>query len=311
MAAVSLSCAAAPASDTQQVDAAVARLATGYPQLEACLTPLEAETDTPTKGLSAFSDDEWARIFGQAADVDSEVPTTIEPEGETLFDSSCAVYEGLEDQALLDQIYEEVRDHVTLGYAIARDHMYGRREPVIDVFDGKVECVYTGRLAVPDGTRTPENMNTEHSWPQSKGSKDEPARSDIHHLFITDQGVNSRRQNFEYGDTDCNDPNQVECSWEGPNVEGYPSQLGFDADGQRVFEVRSARRGDIARGQFYFAARYQMPILPQTEAALRRWHQEDPPDWREKERNRRIELVQGNRNPFIDCPRLVESIADF
>ena len=246
-----------------------------------------------------------------AAESQLEAEALVATDDAPLFDSRCSIYDGLYNQPLLDAVYDEVSGHTVLGYRNARDHMYGLREPVIDIFDGRIECVYTGRLAVPDGTRTPEGMNTEHTWPQSKGSREEPARSDIHHLFITDEKVNSRRQNYEYGNTRCNDPGAVECRWEGPDHSESPSQLGFDERGEPVFEVRSERRGDIARSQFYFAARYNMPIGPHTEKVLRTWHEEDPPDARENERNRRIELVQGNRNPFVDCPDIVERIADF
>lgn len=224
---------------------------------------------------------------------------------------TCRAFDGLTNQRLIDALYQHVRGHTALGYAIARDHMYGRREPVIDIFDGKLECVYTGREVDPDGTRTPGGMNTEHSWPQSHGSKEEPARSDLHHLFVTDQGVNSRRSNYHYGDTTCDADVEVFCTWEGEAGAGEVSQLGVSPSGERVFRVRSERRGDIARAQFYFATRYSMAIGPETEATLKRWHLEDPPDARERLRNDRIQAVQGNRNPFVDCPSLVGRIADF
>lgn len=224
---------------------------------------------------------------------------------------ACRSFDGLENQALIDALYQYVRGHTQLGYSIARDHMYGRREPVIDIFDGKIECVYTGREVEPDGTRTPGNTNTEHSWPQSMGSKDEPARSDLHHLFVTDQGVNSRRSNYQFGETTCDADAEVFCPWEGDDSGGEVSQLGVSSSGERVFRVRSERRGDIARAQFYFAVRYGMAIGPDTEEVLKAWHAQDAPDVRENTRNDRIFAVQGNRNPFVDCPSLVDRIADF
>jgi endonuclease I len=78
-----------------------------------------------------------------------------------------------------------------------------------------------------------------------------------------------------------------------------------------LFEVRPARRGDIARAHFYFSVRYAMPIGAAEESVLVAWHQEDPPDDRERERNDRIVRIQRNRNPFVDRPEFVGRISDF
>jgi endonuclease I len=47
------------------------------------------------------------------------------------------------------------------------------------------------------------------------------------------------------------------------------------------------------------------------EENLRAWHFKDPPDKIEEKRNSLIEQVQGNRNPFIDHPEIVERVIDF
>ena len=56
---------------------------------------------------------------------------------------------------------------------------------------------------------------------------------------------------------------------------------------------------------------YQIHIQNKLEDRLRIWHFEDPPDKAENKRNSLIELVQGNRNPFIDHPEIVERRARF
>ncbi len=74
---------------------------------------------------------------------------------------------------------------------------------------------------------------------------------------------------------------------------------------------RPGVRGDVARAYFYMAFQYKFKIPENLEDQLRQWHLADPPDKWEEERNSVIEIVQGNRNPFIDRPELAERVRDF
>lgn len=240
--------------------------------------------------------------------------------------------ESLSGAALEAALLERIEDHTPLLYGgdgTAREFMYS----VLDVVDGRLECIYTGRTvaaenpnALPIGTddtippidNTPEtdcrwpdgspvpggcSFNTEHSWPQANGADIEPMKSDIHHLFATFGDANAYRSNYNFGDTTCTD---FSCTWS----EGG-SELGTAVDGYTAFEVRPKYRGNIARAQFYFAVRYQMDIPPDVEVDLRGWHAEDPPDAAEIARNEAIFAVQGNRNPFVSRPDFVALIDDF
>lgn len=171
-----------------------------------------------------------------------------------------------------------------------------------DVTGGMIECVYTAQKVAPDGSRAPGNFNTEHTWPQSLGAGSEPARSDLHHLFPVDELANNARGTLPFADTDCT----TTCSYNNGSKRGPLS--GGSGD---VFQVRTARRGDIARAIFYFAVRYQMSVEAFEENALRAWHDADPPDATEQSRNDAIEALQNNRNPFVDRPDFVARITDF
>lgn len=69
--------------------------------------------------------------------------------------------------------------------------------------------------------------------------------------------------------------------------------------------------GEASRAYLYMSFLYKIPLQDSLEDSLRKWHFEDPPSEWEEKRNDLIEVVQGNRNPFIDQPELVERVSDF
>ena len=52
-------------------------------------------------------------------------------------------------------------------------------------------------------------------------------------------------------------------------------------------------------------------LKPDLEQTLRRWHQQDPVSRHERDRARRVARWQGNENPFVLFPGLVDRIGDF
>ena len=68
----------------------------------------------------------------------------------------------------------------------------------------------------------------------------------------------------------------------------------------RVVEPRPAVRGDIARSMLYMADRYDLKIYERQRRLLLEWHRDDPVDDAERERNRHIARIQGQRNHWID-----------
>lgn len=199
--------------------------------------------------------------------------------------------------------YQELKDelksilannYVNLGYTKARDYMYGD----IDNQGGQVTCVYTGRTSTFN-TRSGANnnsMNCEHTWPQSLYNSNEPERADIHHLFPTDVGTNSRRSNHPFG------------------VVANPSWTeGGSKYGSSVFEPRNEHKGTAARAMFYFAIRYTDygNFIDNQENVLKQWHITYPPSAWDKQRNEKIFGYQKNRNPFVDHPEFIERIGNF
>ncbi|HUH29107.1 endonuclease [Gelidibacter sp.] len=153
--------------------------------------------------------------------------------------------------------------------------------------------------------------NREHTYPRSRGrfysiELDEifdgkeiywdtnadslrHGNSDAHALRAADSRENTRRSNLHYG-----------------QYNGPKGTLG-------------KFRGDVARGVFYLALRYNgleivngfpegtVGELGDLETLLE-WHRNDPPDDFEMNRNNIIYTWQINRNPFIDQPELLEYI---
>lgn len=227
----------------------------------------------------------------------SGTPTPVEPprppEPPTPIDPNDP-FGDLRDEALLGAIRRASAGKQVLSYSQAREAIYRQ----LDVHQGRVRCVYTGR-DVPGGS-VPNNsvMNVEHTWPQSKGATGD-AKSDLHHLFPTDSQANGRRGSFPFG-------NVVTVQWS----QGG-SKLGLDSRGRQVFEPPDAHKGNVARALFYFSAEYDKRIPDDEEAVLRQWHRLDAVDAAERARNAAIKQLQGNSNKFIEHSQLVDRVRDF
>ncbi|OYU97750.1 MAG: hypothetical protein CFE21_05530 [Bacteroidetes bacterium B1(2017)] len=143
--------------------------------------------------------------------------------------------------------------------------------------------------------------NTGGGWPIVNG-KELPEYNDQHHLFPADQlKANGLRSNNPFGEV-------VTITTQ--NGEG---KLGKDSANKTVYEPRDSQKGDVARALFYMCTTYNGVNgvnwgfssaigAKQTEAILKKWHQQDPPDAFEIARNEYIASSQKNRNPFIDHP---------
>lgn len=201
-------------------------------------------------------------------------------------------------------------EHQSLGYRQARRHLFGELHLEGDQQAGfKVKGVYCQKDFKHDvGPRRIPNanvLNCEHSWPQSKfqgfHSKG-MQKGDLHHLFPTDSRINSIRGNYEFAEVDY----ERESYCNGAKFGGNNND-----PGDYYFEPPNEHKGNVARALFYFSVRYQIKISKLQEYYLKKWHQQDPVDTFEMWRNDQIEDIQGNRNPFIDLPQLVNNIEDF
>ncbi|MEN0059240.1 MAG: endonuclease [Bdellovibrio sp.] len=206
--------------------------------------------------------------------------------------------------------------HRAIGYGSARVFLMGNyylvkdasgEYAIRDVYCDKNKTRSDFRGHGPAPGTIPDNnvVNVEHTWPQSRFThrhSDETQKSDLHHLFPTDSQLNSIRGNNMFGEV-TQDLMDLKCP---------ASRYGIGSAGSEdIFEPPQNHKGNVARALFYFSTRYDLNIDPREETVLRKWHREDPVDEDEMKRNEEIFKVQGNRNPFIDFPELVDKVADF
>lgn len=196
--------------------------------------------------------------------------------------------------------------YVSLGYNDGRDKMF----MIIDnqkvngqgASVNSLECVYTGKKSLAYTSRTEsqtnDNFNTEHTFPQGFFSQNEPMRSDLHHLFPTNDAANNSRSNFAFG---------VATTPYVNDAINNPSHLGSNS----LYEPRDVQKGRTARAMMYFVLRYQdyTNFFASQENILREWHQKFPPNSVDKKRNIDIQTYQKNRNPFVDYPEFADRIS--
>ncbi|MEO0339193.1 MAG: endonuclease [Bacteroidota bacterium] len=219
-----------------------------------------------------------------------------------------------------DNLYNQVRTDFTarrvLTYGPARDVLYGEIYKVQD----SVSCVYTGHTlylmpgADPSSflfqNGSDNGINTEHTWPRSKGADDGSPLADMHHLFPTRAIVNEIRSNYSFGDIDDDDTdfwyidNMETRTKPTERIDEY-SEFKFG-----TFEPREDHKGNVARAMFYFYTIYRADaqeadptFFEEQRETLCEWHFLDPVDSLEYDRTFKIARYQDRKtNPFVlDC----------
>ncbi len=158
--------------------------------------------------------------------------------------------------------------------------------------------------------------NREHSVPKSWFDEASPMNSDIWHVYPTDGQINGYRRNHPFGEvgSGASSSKNSFSKWGSCVTPGYTGT---------VFEPNDEYKGDFARTYFYFATRYKNTIsgwggifttsyphiVKWQLDMLLRWHEQDPVSEKELDRNEAVyNSSQGNRNPFIDYPQLVDLV---
>jgi hypothetical protein len=220
-----------------------------------------------------------------------------------------SAYKGTE---LVDSLNAQYKPDTVLTYSQARDTLFGN---ILSRQDS-LSCVYTNYTIFLDPEEDPtttafdQGINAEHAYPRSKGAAAEVPEADMHNLFPSRENVNSDRADLPFGDI----PDNLTEKWY-YGSQNRPSKPPSEIDnyselGNGFFEPRESVKGDIARAMFYFYTMYQREadLADQNYFDLQKntlceWHQQDPVDQAEWNRNMAIAPYQDNKpNPYIlDC----------
>jgi endonuclease I len=236
---------------------------------------------------------------------------------------------------LKTQLYNKIKGHNSQSYNALytcylnsdRDYYFENDATVLDMYSEKPSATDPYNFSATNtgdrcGNYSIEGdcYNREHIIPQSVFNEASPMVSDPHFITPTDGKVNGYRSNHPHGMVGT-------ASWTSLNGSKLGSALnsGYSAGySGTVFEPIDEFKGDIARMYFYFATRYENTVAGYTFAMfnstsnqvftatfleiLKHWHQQDPVNQREIDRNNAIYTFQGNRNPYIDHPEYVQVI---
>lgn len=223
--------------------------------------------------------------------------------------------ENKSDQALRSALHNIIDDHNEFPYTSSSTDTWDilQESDADPVNSNNVILIYTGESV--NGPQEYDGWNREHVWAKSRGDfgTSRPMGTDVHNLRASNINVNSTRSNYSFDDCTSSNCNQI-----------YGNSYSSSA---LVFEPRDEDKGDVARIIFYMDVRYEGDSgeqdLEMTEdilstssklprhgvrSTLLEWHELDPVDDFERNRNDVIYSYQGNRNPFIDHPELVDYI---
>jgi len=232
------------------------------------------------------------------------------------YSNSLEQLQGDELRAALHQLIDQ---HVVYSYSDCKTILKESDEDPLNnsniVLVYKQNSIDKDNFAYSSDVSMFDYWNREHVWAKSLGSfgpggiyENSPANTDVHNLKPSDQTMNSDRGNLSYD-------NGGQSHVENPNVKfTYQS-----------WEVPDEVKGDIARILFYMDVRYDggegepnLTIVDMLDTypnpyigkltTLLEWHELDPVDDFELNRNEVIYSWQNNRNPFIDNPEFVDRI---
>ena len=218
------------------------------------------------------------------------------------------------DVVLKEQLKILYSSHINRDYKASRQQMYGHTDCEYDairlIYDTEFYPWTCGGDTIPPATA----INAEHVVCQSTFDRQRPMVSDLHHLISSPNKLNNIRSNNKFGEFDysqCNKwCNKNDCNLPAPPDDEKDLYSCLSGGTPKLWLPRVRDRGQIARAVFYFYTiytDYTISTIGDLDT-FKKWNRQYPPDAFEIARNNAINRSQGNRNPFIDDPSLVDQV---
>ncbi len=197
----------------------------------------------------------------------------------------------LSGDALVTALRKVITNTHTFSVSYGENKTYLQQTDADPFNEGNIMLIYLGTsvTAAWDGGTT---WNREHVWPKSLSGglytsvaeSHRGAGSDLHHIKPANPSENTSRNNKAFG----------------------------TVTNSTYYCPRDGVKGDVARILFYMSVRYDMDIeqlgVAQSTSMLLEWNDLDQVDSFERNRNRIVQSIQGNYNPFVDNPWLADLI---
>jgi endonuclease I len=203
------------------------------------------------------------------------------------------------------------------NYNDARDYMYA----YTNNYEGWIECLYGGmRMYVGqkvegirnNAYRNRKGFSAEHIYPKSLLPTSK-SKNDIHNLYPTSAYLNTRRSTFRFINSD--DKKQCQAFTDGYSVEGINKDHSYlcvpnkdNTLSLKGWEPRQSGKGDIARAVAYMIIIYEPREDIMDIDTMLKWHELDPVNSVDIQRNKKVYEMQGNFNPFILYPKLMGKV---
>ncbi|OHT14264.1 secreted nuclease [Tritrichomonas foetus] len=215
-------------------------------------------------------------------------------------------------ETVKERLVRLYKDHKVVSYKNTRILMYNE----VDCVDDKINLIYGGNTydwkchgtGIPSATV----VNAEHTIPQSTFSKKQPMVTDLFHIYSSPSKLNSMRSNYKFAEIDYDTCSYYcrnnECSKTRPSEETQDEYSCLSGD-KKYWMPRKGDKGRVARSVFYFYTMYDGSVSTVGDLnTFKQWNILYPPDAQEKARCDAINQTQGNRNPYIDDPSLVDEV---